>query len=86
MLKDRNHSLSEHEAAVFLPCLIEKSGHSIANVRAKMRELMKKITCSHPAASLFPYILEGLHSKDNRTRTECVDLIAYIMDHHGEEV
>ncbi|XP_068640507.1 protein MOR1-like isoform X2 [Aristolochia californica] len=84
--KDEGYALTESEAAIFLPCWIEKSGHNIEKVREKMRELTKQITSIYSAAKLFPYILEGLRSKNNRTRIECVDLVGYLMDHHGTEI
>lgn len=85
-LKDEAYSLTESEAAIFLPCLIEKSGHNIEKVREKMRELTKQIVTICSASKSFPYILEGLRSKNNRTRIESVDLVGFIIDHHGAEI
>lgn len=51
-----------------------------------MRELMKQIVHTYSAQKTFPYILEGLRSKNNRTRIECVDLVGFLIDHHGAEV
>lgn len=61
-------------------------GHNIEKVREKMRELTKQIVQAYSAAKSFPYILEGLRSKNNRTRIECADLVGYLIDHHGAEV
>ena len=61
-------------------------GHNIEKLREKMRELTKQIVHAYSAAKSFPYILEGLRSKNNRTRIECADLVGYLMDHHGSEV
>lgn len=61
-------------------------GHNIEKVREKMRELTKQIVNLCSASKCFPYILEGLRSKNNRTRIECVDLIGFIIDHYGAEV
>ncbi|KAF8413913.1 hypothetical protein HHK36_001909 [Tetracentron sinense] len=114
-LKDEGYTLTESEAAIFLPCLIEKmgllnaplpvtfgedaeelsdidfmvklqSGHNIEKVREKMRELTKQIAHIYSAGKIFPYILEGLRSKNNRTRIECVDLVGFLIDHHGAEI
>ncbi|RZC65417.1 hypothetical protein C5167_009104 [Papaver somniferum] len=85
-LKDEGYHLTESEAAIFLPCLMEKSGHNIAQVREKMRELTKQIASLYSASKLFPYILEGLRSKNNRSRIECVDLIGFLMDAHSAEI
>ncbi|KAK3028496.1 hypothetical protein RJ639_038564 [Escallonia herrerae] len=85
-LRNEGYTLTEPEAAVFLPCLIEKSGHNIEKVREKMRELAKQIIQSYSAAKTFPYVLEGLRSRNNRTRIECVDLVGYLLENHGAEI
>ncbi|ONM36948.1 Protein MOR1 [Zea mays] len=86
ILKDQSYMLTEAEAAIFLPCLIEKSGHNIEKVREKMGDLIKQMVNIYSLPKLLPYILEGLRSKNNRTRIECVDIIGYFIDHHGTEV
>nr|GMD91866.1 protein MOR1 isoform X1 [Ipomoea batatas] len=86
MLKNEGYSMTEAEAAIFLPCLVEKSGHNIEKVREKMRELMKKIIYTYSASKTFPYILEGLRSRNNRTRIECVDLVGFLLDNHAAEI
>ncbi|KAK8936155.1 Protein MOR1 [Platanthera zijinensis] len=85
-LKDQGYTLTEAEAAMFLPCLLEKSGHNIEKVREKMRELLKQIVCIYSAPKLLPYVLQGLSSKNSRTKIECVDLIGWLMDHNGAEI
>ncbi|KAI8567609.1 hypothetical protein RHMOL_Rhmol02G0135000 [Rhododendron molle] len=86
MLRIEGYTLTESEAAIFLPCLIEKSGHNIEKVREKMRELAKQVIQSYSAAKTFPYVLEGLRSRNNRTRIESVDLVGFLIDSHGAEV
>ncbi|XP_024016718.1 protein MOR1 isoform X2 [Eutrema salsugineum] len=85
-LKDEEYCLTEAEAAIFLPCLAEKLGHNIEKVREKMRELMKQIIHTYSVAKTYPYILEGLRSKNNRTRIECTDLIGYLLETCGTEI
>nr|VDD06188.1 unnamed protein product [Brassica oleracea] len=85
-LKDEEYCLTEAEAAIFLPCLAEKLGHNIEKVREKMRELMKQIIQAYSVAKTYPYILEGLRSKNNRTRIECTDLIGYLLETCGTEI
>ncbi|XXG85325.1 hypothetical protein AAC387_Pa11g0421 [Persea americana] len=85
-LKDEGYSLTEPEAFIFLPCLMEKSGHNIEKVREKLRDLTKQIVHVYSASKLLPFILEGLRSKNNRTRIECVDLIGFLIDHYGAEI
>ncbi|XP_052201183.1 protein MOR1 isoform X2 [Diospyros lotus] len=85
-LTSEGYIMTESEAAIFLPCLIEKSGHNIEKVREKMRELIKQISHAYSAAKTFPYILEGLRSRNNRTRIECTDLVGFLIDNHGTEI
>jgi cytoskeleton-associated protein 5 len=70
----------------FIIFLILQSGHNIEKVREKMQELTKQFVVVCSASKCFPYILEGLRSKNNRTRIECADLIGFILDHHAAEV
>lgn len=63
-----------------------QSGHNIEKVREKIRELTKQIFPIYSAQKAFPYILEGLRSKNNRTRIECADLVGFLIDHHCAEV
>ncbi|KAI9124426.1 hypothetical protein K1719_004348 [Acacia pycnantha] len=85
-LKDEGYSFTEAEVAVFLPCLVEKLGHNIEKVREKMRELTKQIILHYSASKCFPYTLEGLRSKNTRTRIECADLVGFILDNHAAEI
>ncbi|KAM7500819.1 hypothetical protein LguiA_025233 [Lonicera macranthoides] len=85
-LKNEGYTMTESEAAIFLPCLIEKSGHNIEKVREKMRDLTKQIIHTYSAAKCFPYVLEGLRARNNRTRIENVDLVGYLLDNHGAEI
>lgn len=61
-------------------------GHNIEKVREKMRELTKQIVHYYSAIKTYPYILEGLRSKNNRTRIECVDLVGFLIENRGAEV
>ncbi|KAG8385593.1 hypothetical protein BUALT_Bualt03G0061300 [Buddleja alternifolia] len=86
MLRNEGYTMTEAEAAIFLPCFVEKSGHNIEKLREKMRELMKQIIHTYSAAKTFPYILEGLRSRNNRTRIECADHVGFLLDHYGAEI
>ena len=51
-----------------------------------MRELTKQIVGIYSASRSFPYIVEGLRSKNNRTRIECADVIGFLLENHVAEV
>ena len=65
--------------------LFLQSGHNIEKLREKIHELTKHIVNVYSAAKLFPYIVEGLRSKNNRTRIECADLVGFLLENHGAE-
>ncbi|GBG84830.1 hypothetical protein CBR_g39205 [Chara braunii] len=85
-LVNEGYHLREYEANIFLPCLVEKCGHNIDKVREKMRELMRQISSIYPPSRLFAFIVEGVRSKNNRTRVECVDQLGSMIDRHGIEI
>ncbi|KAI3495503.1 hypothetical protein L1887_37844 [Cichorium endivia] len=85
-LGNENYTMNEAEASIFLPCLVEKTGHNIEKLREKIRKLMKQIIQSYSAAKTFPYILEGLRSRNNRTKIECTDLVGFLLDNHYTEI
>ncbi|KAI3709962.1 hypothetical protein L2E82_39732 [Cichorium intybus] len=85
-LGNENYTMNEAEASIFLPCLVEKTGHNIEKMREKLRKLMKQIIQSYSAAKTFPYILEGLRSRNSRTKIECTDLVGYLLDNHYTEI
>ncbi|KAL4584332.1 hypothetical protein LXL04_008931 [Taraxacum kok-saghyz] len=85
-LKNENYTMNEAEASIFLPCLVEKTGHNIEKLIEKLRELMKQIIHSYSAAKTFPYIFEGLRSRNNRTKIECTDIVGYLLDNHYTEI
>ncbi|KAI3709297.1 hypothetical protein L2E82_39057 [Cichorium intybus] len=86
ILRNENYTMNESEASIFLPCLIEKSGHNNEKVREKMRGLMKQMISSYSASKIFPYIMEGLHSRNNMTSIECADIVGFLLDKHYAEI
>ncbi|GAQ86856.1 Armadillo repeat superfamily protein [Klebsormidium nitens] len=85
-LKGQNYHLSDYEAGLFIPCLVEKSGHQMKPVQQSIRKLMRQITMVYPASKFFAFLVEGVRSKNNRTRIECVDEVGNLMDRHGVEI
>lgn len=64
-LTNEGYVLTDAEAAIFLPCLVEKSGYDMEKIREKIRVLTRQIVSIYPAAKVFPYVVEGLRSKNN---------------------
>ncbi|KAG6430608.1 hypothetical protein SASPL_108681 [Salvia splendens] len=51
-----------------------------------MHELMNQVIQTYSAATTIPYILQGLRSRNNRTRTESADHVGVLLDNYGAEV
>lgn len=80
------YHLSDYEAVVLIPCLIEKSGHNQDRIRKDHRELMTLAMQVYSKARVFVFIADGLESKNNRTRIECAEEIGCIIDREGMRI
>ena len=48
---------------------------------------MTRLLCSiYPASKVFCFMIEGLKSKNNRTRIECVENVEFMIEQCGIEV
>ena len=65
---------------------MNQSGHNIEKVREKVRELIRLLCSIYPAPKVFGFITDGLKSKNNRTRIECVENIEFMIEQCGIEV
>eukprot|EP00887_Chlorella_sp_A99_P000367 scaffold13.g367.t1 len=77
------YQLSEYEAAVFLPAVVEKSGHNQDRVRALHREVLHAACGVYPPARVVDHLAQGLSSKSNRTKIECCEELAAMVERHG---
>ncbi|CAM6027517.1 unnamed protein product [Sphagnum balticum] len=84
-LRNHEYSLTDYEASILIPCLVEKSGHNNEKVCEKIRELTRLLCYIYPPSKVFAYVVEGLQSKNNRTRVECVYAIGYMVEEYGIE-
>ncbi len=85
-VKDLSVRLSEQEAALFLPALVDKCGHAMEAVREKFRKILRVIPGLFPASRLAGYLVRGLDSKNTKTRLEVVDVMETLMERHGLDV
>lgn len=86
MLKARCYTLFVSEAAIILPFFIEKLGHNTERVRKCIWNLMKSISFLYYPEKMFPYILEGLKSKNSRTQIGCVEFVGFLLDNHTSQI
>ncbi|KAJ3225479.1 Cytoskeleton associated protein 5 [Clydaea vesicula] len=86
VLDDVGYHLTEYEASSFLPFFINKAGDSKETMRLKIRGIMKQFCRIYPASKMFAYILKGLESKNARTRIECLEELATLIQRNGLSV
>ncbi|KAJ3300457.1 Microtubule-associated protein, microtubule dynamics during spindle orientation [Borealophlyctis nickersoniae] len=86
VLDEEGYHLSEYEAASFIPFFVGKTGDNKETVRVKIRGIMKQLTRVYPASKLFSYLMKGLESKNSRTRTECLEELASLVQRNGMSV
>ncbi|KAJ3254119.1 Microtubule-associated protein, microtubule dynamics during spindle orientation [Boothiomyces macroporosus] len=86
ILDEAGYYFNEYEASSFLPFFINKMGDPKETMRVKLRAIMKQIGRLYPVSKLLVYLLKGLDSKNSRTRTECLDEVAYLIQRNGSSV
>jgi hypothetical protein len=52
-------------------------------MRVKFREILRMICRVYPASKLFGYVIKGIESKNSRTRIECLDELATLIQRNG---
>jgi cytoskeleton-associated protein 5 len=85
-LRGAGYRLREEEAVLLLPVVLEKSGHNLPAVRERFRRLMRAACGLHPVSKVVALLGTGLGSKNTRSRVECLEELAAIIERHGIEV
>ncbi|KAJ3335184.1 Microtubule-associated protein, microtubule dynamics during spindle orientation, partial [Kappamyces sp. JEL0680] len=85
-LDEGGYFLNEFEAASFLPFFVNKLGDPKESMRVKLRTIVKKIGRIYPVSKLFAYLVKGLDSKNSKTRAECLEEMASLIQRHGQNV
>jgi cytoskeleton-associated protein 5 len=84
MLSAQSFHLSDYEANVFIPLLIDRSGaNSSEPIKLAMRGLFKQLCNVYPSSKTFRFVLDGLKSKNWRTRVECLEELTSLINRHG---
>lgn len=84
MLSLQDFHLSDYEANVFIPLLIDRSGaNSSEPIKLAMRGLFKQLCNVYPSSKTFRFVLDGLKSKNWRTRVECLDELTSLINRQG---
>jgi hypothetical protein len=76
--------LSEYEASVILPFLVEKLGSGKERFRVGFRGCLRKFWSAHPPAKVAEHVLAGMQGTDNtRTHVQCLEALSEIVAEHG---
>lgn len=86
MLAQADYQMLEFEASSFIPYLVQKVGDPKDVVRKMIRNLFKLLTKIYPASKLFNYVMEGITSKNSKTRMECLEELGSLIQVFGMNV
>ncbi|KAJ1559763.1 Microtubule-associated protein, microtubule dynamics during spindle orientation, partial [Cladochytrium tenue] len=86
MMDGEGWILTDYEASCFFPYFIQKVGDNKETMRAKIRGIMRQSCRVFPASKLFVFILDGLKSKNARTRAECLEELGDLIKRNGMAV
>jgi cytoskeleton-associated protein 5 len=78
-----DYTLHEAEASVLIPILCEKSGQNSASFRQQFRALIVSCVQVFPPGRVFSYVLQGLSSKNARSKVECLEALATLVQQQG---
>eukprot|EP00698_Gefionella_okellyi_P019769 TRINITY_DN610_c0_g2_i2.p1 TRINITY_DN610_c0_g2~~TRINITY_DN610_c0_g2_i2.p1 ORF type:complete len:1667 (+),score=555.77 TRINITY_DN610_c0_g2_i2:217-5001(+) len=78
--------LSDYEASAFVPFLVNQIGNNQEKVRDTVHELFKTLAFIFPISKLIPFMLDGLKSKNARTRSESLDEMRQMLERGGIEM
>ncbi len=82
-LVQSSYALSDYEANCFLPMLIEKSGFNNETIRGLMKSVISTIPSAFPVSKMCVFLMEGLKSKNSKTKVECMEHLAELIKKHG---
>merc|ERR1719239_343165 len=80
------YMLHEIEANSFLPYLINKMGDPKDQIRGCCRSILGLVCLLYPASKLFPFLMNGLGTKNAKQRAECLEEIGTHIRKQGISV
>jgi len=76
--------LSESEATVILPVLLDQIGSNNEGIRTQIRDVVKKTTQVYPASKIFSFAIDAAHgTRNQRSRAEVLTEMAGLVDRLG---
>ncbi|XP_035673395.1 cytoskeleton-associated protein 5-like isoform X4 [Branchiostoma floridae] len=85
-LAENEYRLLDIEANSFLPYLVIKVGDSKDVIRRDVRAILKIITKVYPASKIFPFLMDGVRSKNAKQRAECIEELGCLIEGYGLNV
>jgi len=86
LLIKENYCLSDYEAHMCLPCMMEEVGANNENVRKQIREALLVLVSLYPASKFFNLLLDTLlHTRNQRAKAECLSVACYLVQEKGLE-
>jgi cytoskeleton-associated protein 5 len=82
-LSDDGFRLNDMEASILLPAIIEKSGQNQDYLRTAYRSIIILVSSIYNPTKVIDYIVQGLVTKNSRTKVECCAAISEIMEQNG---
>jgi hypothetical protein len=80
------HSIDDYDASIFLPFLVEKLGHSKPRFRVAFHDVAISIRTIYQPAKCAAFYMNGIDSKNTRTRTGALEELSRIFVDHGWRV
>lgn len=79
--EEDQYRLHQVEVELFLMIMCDKSGHNNATFRTQIRGIMHNCTKVADPGKVFNCVLQGVNSKNNRSKVECLEeLGALVLD------
>ena len=85
-LESFEYTLSDTEAGLLIPVLCEKSGQNNQTFRTMIRSLIHSCCKVYSAEKLFLIVLQGITSKNARSKVECLEECGSLIMEHGIEI
>ena len=84
VLVGNDYRLSDLEASVCFPLLMEEVGSNNDGVRKLIRDLLKKATQVYPTSKIFSFLLDAAHvTRNQRSRAECLSEMTALVERLG---
>ncbi|XP_054291046.1 protein mini spindles-like isoform X1 [Macrosteles quadrilineatus] len=82
-LYNDGYSMIDNEVSSFVPYLLIKIGDPKDAVRNSVKIILRQMWQLSTVQKLFPYLMEGIRSKNARQRAECLEHISLMIDQNG---